>query len=484
MYDSLACTEKLRDNVLVELTFERAGEDDVFYLPDFLEAVEINTSVRRVSFSGTFARSLIQNDNNNNNNNNNDNNTWSMVLSNIGKLQNLQELQIWCSTIPLEALGRMLSHAKNLRKLYLFRVQFQGASFQPVCDALRGGRTNEYHALEDLRLAGFGGGDDTHGQPPPPPPLFMDDLLEALAETNHLRVLHIQQNHPAPAPFGKSSFQAILTSNVLNELYLSRIGLESSHLQVLVEALPQSQLRMLNLFGNEIPNVAEICRSLEHQATLETLILPCCCASGNVEQQQRQLDQDQLAIANLIQVNTTLQNLHLPKSEFTDRGIAALAEALTINTTLRKCEIGVAENDQCITQQSVQAIQNMLEQNYGLQKLIVKNLEMQQLAEFYSKLNGLGRAEILQTNDVRDWIEAITKITTTENDDDDDHGLDALYYFVRSNPGFLCHTNQTAIKSSFPHRHRQQRRVKRQHSLCFIRQPPTASRSFVLSSTT
>lgn len=479
----------MRDNVVMELTFERAGDDDGFHLTEFLEAIEINTSVKRVSFSGTFARSLeaaTANDDNDNNDNNHNNNTWNVVLSNIGKLKNLQELQIWCSNIPLDALGCMLSHARNLRKLYLFRVQFQGESFQPVCDALRGGggagRNNHHEfrsSLEDLRLAGFGGEEDAPQ---------IDDLLEALAETNHLRTLHIQQNHPAPAPFGASSFQAVLTSQVLNELYLSRIGLEPSHVQVLVDSLPQSQLRMLNLFGNEISNVADICRILEHQSTLETLILPCCCGvsgSGNTLQQQQQLDEDQMAIASLIQVNTTLQNLHLPKSEFTDDGIEALASALTVNTTLRKCEIGVAE---FITKESVQVIQNMLEQNYGLHKLIVKNLEIQQLAEFYSKLNGLGRVEILQTNDVRDWIEAITKITAqndenhSDNEEEED-GLDTLYYFVRSNPGFLCHhphpTTAATTTTSFPHQ--QRRRIKRQHSLCFVREPPTSSRSFGLA---
>lgn len=110
-----------------QLSLERMGDN--FDPEDFMNSIRCNHTVRQVCFSGTFVRELQQQ------------NLWSVILESIGYLRSLEELQIWCSSLPVAVFAHTLRHALRLRKVYLFRVTLQGS--QADMDELAGGTLSQ-----------------------------------------------------------------------------------------------------------------------------------------------------------------------------------------------------------------------------------------------------------------------------------------------------------------------------------------------------
>lgn len=386
------------DPGFVELSLERLGEN--FDLDDFVYAIKANQTVKHVCFSGTFVRELQPDQ-------------WKTMLEAVGNLSTLEELQIWCSTIPIAVFRKTIELAKSLRKVYFFRITLSGsqAEFDEFAATLK-----DHQTLRDFRIGGFQTTDED---------ISLDAMVEAFAEMPSLEVVSLQlTGFHESVPFSGRSLSRLFRSQSLSDLYLSRLGLVNEHFDEIVKGMVvNDQLRVLDLFGNNISNehVILLAEALAKNSGLETLVLPCPAQDLSVDSCK--------AISQALQVNKTLVTLNLPRSILSDEGLTHIAEGLMVNTTLKKIEVGVSKS---IGEKGTDALEEMLEKNYELQRLVVSSAEkgVKEKVEFYMRLNEVGRGSLLRDGKAtrEQWVEMLS---TVVND------LDCLFYFLSMNPA-LC----------------------------------------------
>lgn len=389
-----------------------------------MHALRQNRTVRHVCFSGTFVREL-------------ENAQWRTMLESIGYLDALEELQIWCSTIPTDVFAHTLRHATNLAKVYFFRVGLDGnqADMDDLADAL-----GQHAALRDVRIGGFHLIQEN---------VNIDRMVEALARTPRLEVVSLQlSGSHRSIPCAPAALAALFHSTSITDLYLSRLGLGEDHLAVIPDVLQENQiLRSLDLFGNNIENqhIIRMAACLARNTCLETLVLPCPATDLSVEACK--------AISQALQTNTSLVTFNLPRSNLSDAGIVQLAQGLTVNKTLKKIEVGVSKD---VGDAGINALTEMLEKNYELERVVVSSPDasIKQKAEYYMRLNEVGRGKILRDGNAtrEQWVEVLIACHAD---------LDCLFYFLKTNPAicqFVNAHNESVIIT-------QEIRISRRHSL-------------------
>ena len=405
-----ACTDKLisNDPSFVELSLERLGDN--FDLDRFVFAIRANETVRHVCFSGTFVRELQEQQ-------------WHLMLESIGHLRTLEELQIWCSTIPTAVFASMIRHARALQKVYFFRVGLDGSQqdMDMLADAIE-----THESLRDIRIGGFHlTNNPNNHNAHPDNNIRLDRVVEALAVAKGLEVVSLQlSSAQQTVPFGTAAIEKLMQSKSITDLYLSRLGLGQDHLTVISQGLPSNKtLRVLDIFGNNIENehVIAMANALKENTSVEILVLPCPTNDLSVE--------SCAAISDALKHNSTLSTLNLPRSNLNDEGIFHLAEGLTVNKTLKKVEVGVSKT---VGDTGVQALMDMLETNYELERLVVSSADqsIKEKTEYYMRLNEVGRGKLLSDGKAtrEQWVEMLISVV---ND------LDCLFYFITSNPT-LC----------------------------------------------
>lgn len=404
---STACTDKLiaNDPAFVELSLERVGES--FDLDRFVLAVSVNRTVRHICFSGTFVRELSPEQ-------------WQAALTAVGHLETLEELQIWCASIPVATLAATVRRASRLRKIYFFRVKLAGSQqdFAELADAVR-----THLSLQDVRLGGFETCSTVDGNQRVE--TNMDCVVEAMAQVPTLQVVSLQLSEARDrAPFSGGALEKLFQSPIVSELYLNRLGLVHEHFRVIAKEIAQNtDLRILNLFGNNLSNksIALISKGLQQNVGLETLVLPCSEEVLSLE--------SSAAISHALKVNTTLVNLNLPRGNLSDDGLFHLSEGLSVNKTLRKIEVDVSKH---VGEKGRTALLGMLEKNYGLERLMVGSdgESIKDKVEYYMRLNEAGRGSLISKGHANraEWVEMLISCS-------DD--LDSLFYFTSLNPT-LC----------------------------------------------
>lgn len=392
------------DPAFVELSLERLGDN--FDLEEFVYAIRANKTVRHVCFSETFVRELQEDQ-------------WHVMLENIGYLETLEELQIWCSTIPCDIFARAIRRATNLQKVYFFRVALAGdqAAVNELAEALR-----EHPSLRDVRIGGFHLTEVDND---------LDAIVEALAVAPNLEVVSLQLSGcHQEVPFKGEALEKLFKSKTVTDLYLSRLGLGEEHIQVIASALEgnNSTMRVLDLFGNNIEDdqITMIAEALITNTSLETLVLPCPTEMTGTSC---------AAISKALKANKTLATLNLPRSNFNDEGVLLLAEGLTVNTTLKKIEVGVSKK---LSEEGMQALTDMLEKNYELERLVVSSADrsVKDKVEYFMRLNEVGRGSLLRDGKAtrETWVEMLSSVS---ND------LDCLFYLTTKNPTLVQLVNPT-----------------------------------------
>lgn len=271
--------------------------------------------------------------------------------------------------------------------------------------------------------------------------------MEALADCRTLEVVSLQLTGVGEsAPFTGDSITRLVCSPTIQRLYLSRLGLHEEHFAVIALGLMASNnLRVLDLFGNNVENehVILLCNALERNNSLETLVLPCPSDDLSVD--------SCAAISKALQKNSSLITLNLPRSSLCDAGLSHLAEGLTVNTTLKKIEVGVKEG---VGDKGMEALTSMLEKNFRLERLVLASAEksVKDKVDYYMRLNEVGRGALLREDKQasrEQWVEMLIAV----KDD-----LDCLYYFTSHNPSLCQFVNASGadviITEEFRHRRR------------------------------
>lgn len=360
--------------------------------------MRVNRTVKHVCFSGTFVRQLSPDQ-------------WQTMLEGMGYLETLEELQIWCSTIPVRSFGQMMRNAQRLKKIYLFQVRLDGTQddFAEWSESIRA-----HCELSDFRFSGIQTVTES---------ISLDCVVEALGEAIHLHTVSLQlSNSHADAPFSGTALARLLGSTSITDLYLTRLGLGQNHFATIAFALAMNKaLRVLDLFGNNLSNdhFLVMAKALQMNEGLETIVLPC---PGDEDLSV----ECSSAISEVLKTNKTLITLNLPRSNLSDVGLLHLAEGLTVNTTLKKIEVGVSTS---VGDKGTAALTGMLEKNYDLERLVVSSAEksIKDKVEYYMRLNAVGRGSLLNNGHANrgEWVEMLISV----RDD-----LDCLFYFTTMNP--------------------------------------------------
>jgi hypothetical protein len=430
-----ACSDKLRQNDpgFVELSLERMGEN--FDLEEFVFAIRANHTVKHVCFSGTFVRELQEEQ-------------WRTMLEAIGHLDTLEELQIWCATIPVDVLSQMVMTASRLRKVYFFRVGLAGINedFQDLARVVR-----NHPSLRDLRIGGLHLVESTE-------PISLDCVIEALAETPRLEVVSLQlQGTQQPVPFSAAALGKLFESKTIQDLYLSRLGLGADHFAMIAKAIEVNDncLRTLDLFGNSIKNdsIMLMANGLKKNTSLETLVLPCPQSDLSVE--------SCAAISAALSENKTLVTLNLPRSYLCDDGLFHIAQGLTLNKSLKKLEVGISNN---LGNKGMEALTEMLEKNYDLERLLLDSAEksIKEKVDHFMHLNEVGRGKLLSNGKStrQQWVEMLISCS-------DD--LDCLFYFTTMNPALCQFANPSRAAVIITEEFRPSRR----HTIDYVSEQPS-----------
>eukprot|EP00541_Cyclophora_tenuis_P003959 CAMPEP_0116542080 /NCGR_PEP_ID=MMETSP0397-20121206/826_1 /TAXON_ID=216820 /ORGANISM="Cyclophora tenuis, Strain ECT3854" /LENGTH=261 /DNA_ID=CAMNT_0004066067 /DNA_START=41 /DNA_END=826 /DNA_ORIENTATION=- len=208
-------------------------------------------------------------------------------------------------------------------------------------------------------------------------------LADALANNANVHILHLWDNDI-------NDEQAIILSHGLRhnrrlqQLHATRNRIGSSGANALIKAFSSCQravpMRVLDLSFNAING--EVAESLS-EAALEKLSL-----DGNILSHQ-----DTLAIAQALATNPPLHCLHLSRSNIQESGCRAIAEALRLNTNLRKLAMlrnPVGENNGML--------ETLRHYNRTLQDLSLDTPYMAKETVFWFQWNMEGRKMVAESN--------------------------------------------------------------------------------------
>ena len=374
---------------------------DNFDLDQFLFALRNNHTVQHVCFTGAFVRELT-------------NDQWLQMLEGVGHLVGLQQLQIWCSTIPVCTFANLLKRAKMLQAIFFFHVKLDGTKddFSDFSDVIR-----HHQRLREFR---FGGIELIREA------ISFDCVVEALGEAEQMEVVTLQlMNGNRNNRFSGTALAKLISSTTIQCLYLTRLGLGPEHYEAIIMAIETNKnIRVLDLFSNNIKNdqLIQIVQMLSSNNVLEMIVLP-----GLDDNEFN--DKCSMAVSEMVKFNSTLMSLYMPCSKFTDFGLVHLAESLSVNTALKKVEIAVSNS---IGEQGIAALTKMLDKNYGLERLVVDSNEksIKSKIEYYMRLNAVGRGPLINSGQANrvEWVNMLVSV----RDD-----LDCLFYFISMNPT-LC----------------------------------------------
>jgi hypothetical protein len=159
------------------------------------------------------------------------------------------------------------------------------------------------------------------------------------------------------------------------------------------------------------------------------------------------------AVASAIRLDRNLEHLHLHiQNGFTDEAGLALAEALTVNTTLRQVNLSATTHQATLGAQSYEAFAVMLRVNANLtlelprfdpavrDERIVNHYNQMRIEQ---RLNKVGRGRLLASNETakEEWVDALHELSCSNSfglDDSPALRISCLYSLLQLNPDVIA----------------------------------------------
>jgi hypothetical protein len=346
------------DLVRLDITASTLADFTAQELVDFVQLLLTNTTVTHVHLSGQHLDDHIV-----------VSGQIDLLLSNIGKLQNLQELFVFCGNCPsltTSKLAHCVAHAHKLCVLMTWGFCFDGEP--DLAAALR-----HHPSLERVTL--------TLPRTRQHAWACMDVYAMAVCAMPRLKCLSVQceNAHQKEAVFSSEAVALILTSPVLQSLYLEKCGLVDDHSDAIAEELVNNKsLTLLDLKHNLFS------------------------------------DDALFAFGQALKSNATLQSLDLSGVTITEQGVNALADALHTNCTINNLEL--------------EGVLSRYLDEFNVPEGH-SNKDYMQALNFQLRLNRAGKAESRPL-----YVEALNLVS--------DH-LGCLYHLVRKHPQYCDRSLQT-----------------------------------------
>jgi hypothetical protein len=265
------------------LRFRRRTRSSPCDFDEFIQALQSSETIRTVRCGSHREFGITEDE-------------WVLLIKTLGRIRDLDHLRLNCSAgshnfHPFQVVADAVSNAQSLRKLRIFQVDemFPRYSSGPtaLASALR-----EHTALQELTWLDLGSRRETAQG------TTLDPVLRALSACSHLRKVFIATKYASA-----DAMKNLLQLRPATELCLV---LETEHWLAVADDIRQGRCKIKDLSLSML----QVARSEATEAVK--------------------------AIASAIRLDRNLKHLTLQMAyDFTDEAGVALAEALTVNKTLR-----------------------------------------------------------------------------------------------------------------------------------------------------
>jgi hypothetical protein len=379
------------------LRFRRRTRSNPCDFNEFLQALQSSETIREVTCYSQLQLSITEDE-------------WVLLVKTLGRIKGIKDLRFSCKAgsrdfHPFQTVAEAVNNARSLRSLgiYLDSQTFprDQSGLTALANALR----------EHKTLQGFTWLDYSHMVEG----TYLDPVLRALPACPHLKAVSITTKN-ASADAVKSLLQ--LPKDTDLTLYQSN----KEHLLAVADGIRQGQC-----------NVKHLTLLLRHQSS----------SSESTEAVK--------AIASAIRLDRTLEDLTLRmRNDFNDEAGVVLAEALTVNTTLREVSLSIAANYLHMKTEFgapiYDAFSAMLRVNTSLvlklppfddaagddQRLVDSRNQMR----IEQSLNAVGRGRLLSSSQTprKEWVDALDELSSRNVDESPEFNVSCLYSLLGLNP--------------------------------------------------
>jgi hypothetical protein len=406
------------------LRFRRRTRSSPCDFNDFLEALEANETIRSVECASREELDISEDQ-------------WFRLVKSLGSIKGIEELKLQCvsrNLDPFQTVADAVNNAQSLRKLDM-DVEGETLYRDPSGLAALANALQVHSVLEEFTWFDF----ESRLEPAAAQNTALDPLLQALSACLQLQKVTIMTDNGS-------------VDAVKNLLHLYNMNAET-------------ELHLVLLTKHWFAVVDEIGQGCEIWKLTLTLL----------EDTRSKATEAIKAVASAIQLDRNLVELTLEiKNGFTDEEGVALAEALTVNTTLNLVVLAIyspsdeMSNAAILGAPAYKAFAAMLRINTNLflelpefetagsdERLL--DLESWKHMHIEQRLNEVGRKRLLASKHPtkaewvlareitkEDWVNAFYELSShdDENDDDDDEPaelrLSCLFSLLLLNPSVVC----------------------------------------------
>lgn len=385
---------------------------DVDEFSSFLQALKSSETIRAAICIGFNSLGITQDQ-------------WIRLVNTLGSINDIQQLQLVCQqgtrdSFPLSAVASAVNNAQSLRRLKIVVPQdlqeLDRSALLVLANTLR-----QHAALETFVWTEHFSRRESQDK-------TLDPVLRALPECPHLREVVIMTNCAS-----KDAIRNILRSSTITNLHLIQ---NPEHWLVVADEIRHGRCQIKNFMLSTVA-------SSSSEATAATL-----------------------AMANAIKLQRhgSLESLTLQVGNgFSDKAAVALADALTVNQTLRYVNLTdkvrpyfehIGPTDY-LCAQAYEAFSKMLQVNTSVNLYVPApncravsaccKVETKLARENYrqlcieQRLNTVGRGRLLASSPTtrEAWVNALHDLNTRDNDEHPSFHLGSLYTLLQLNPA-IC----------------------------------------------
>jgi hypothetical protein len=380
------------------LRFRRRTRSNPCDFNDFLQALQSSKTIRSVKCESHLQLDITEDE-------------WILLVKTLGRIRDIRRLEFCCERgsryfNPFQAVAEAVNNARSLRNL---EVKTRGETFPRD----QSGLTALANALrEHKKLYGFCWFDFVSRLQTAPVDHSFDPVLRALPACSHLREVLINTRNASAG-----AMKALLQLPKDTDLTLYQSNKE--HWLAVADEIRRGRCNIKHL------------SLIRHQSS----------SSESTEAVK--------AIASALRLDRNLEFLDLQLSiDFTNEAGVALAEALTVNKTLRRIVLRPSLQSQDVDAMSAsvyEAFCAMLRVNkYLVLKLPLFNntsgderlVESRNRMHIEQGLNNVGRGRLLSSSQMprEEWVNALNDLNSSNVDESPELNVSCLYSLLRLNP--------------------------------------------------
>jgi hypothetical protein len=371
------------------LRFRRRTRSNPCDFNEFLQALQSSETIRTVECKGHQVLGITEDE-------------WVLLVKALGRIRDIRFLNLCCESDsrdfdPFQTIAEAVNSARSLYKL---RVSQQSQTFPrdpsgllALANTLREHATlEEFTWLDWCPLLA-------------PRDLSLDPVLRALPACPHLRKVLIMTQYAS-----SEAMKCLLQLRPVTEL---RILMATEHWLAVAEEIRQGRcnVQKLSLYSMHTNSRSEATEAV--QAVVSAIRRDCNLKHLTLESFHSFTNEESVALAEALTVNTTLRMINFSQATLSAPGYEALSAMLRVNTSL-VLQLPLFETDGADT----------------------KLLESRNQMVIEARLNRVGRGRLLASRQTRreEYVDALHELDSYNVDDSPAFQVSCLYSLLRLCP--------------------------------------------------